>query len=165
MSAEKLEGLSGLVGEADAVGGPTHEQAEQMAEATADELAAKEWGGIAWAVGGFLSMMAPELKAVYTEERCLAWGATVVPVAKKYGWDGTTRFPELALCVSTMSLAVPTFFVIRARLAEDGGKPGQEQTGLMGAVRKWWRNRRAAQAAKVVEGAIQPAGGGHGGTP
>lgn len=161
MSTEKLEGLSGLVGEADAVGGPTPEQVEQQAEATADEMAAREWGGIAWSVGGFLSLMAPELKQVYTEERCLAWGATVVPVAKKYGWDGVSRFPELALCVSTMALAVPTFFVIRARLTEDG-KPGQEQGGVMGALRKWWRNRRAAKAAQVVEQAAAP-GGGHGG--
>jgi len=160
MTAEKLEGLAGMVGEADALGGPTPEEAQAQEQAAAASEAAKEWGAIAYGVGGFLSMMAPELKAVYTEARCLAWGAAVVPVAEKYGWSSTKRFPELALAMATLGLAVPTFFVLKRRLAEDGeaGKPAE---GVGGTMRQWFRNWRAKRAAKVVGEAVEvPSNGG-----
>lgn len=121
MDAAKLESLAGIVSEADALGGPTAEQAEQAAAAEAHDAAedqAREWGVIAYTIGSALGMLAPELRQVYTESACLTWGRSVVPVAEKYGWNGPANVPEIGLAISTAGLAVPTFLLIRKRLAE-----------------------------------------------
>ncbi|HEV6967424.1 hypothetical protein [Roseateles sp.] len=123
MDAKKLEGLGGFVDEIDAedparqAEQQAQEQAEQQAQTEA-EKSAREWGSIVFMVGRALCMVAPELKAVYTEEACLQWGESVVPVAQKYGWDGPGAVPEIGLAISTLGLAVPSYLVIRVKLAQ-----------------------------------------------
>lgn len=118
MDAAKMDALEGLVTEADAQGGPTPEQQQEQQQAQDMEAGAREWGAIAYMIGGALSMLAPELKPVYTEDRCLAWGTSVMPVAEKYGWNGPGSIPELGLAISTLGFAVPTALIIRSKLAE-----------------------------------------------
>lgn len=127
-----LETLAGVTAEADALGGPSpkeQEQAEAANAAEADENAAREWGVIAYTIGSALGMLAPELRKVYTEDACLLWGRSVVPVASKYGWDGPAGVPELGLLISTAGLAVPTFLIVRQRLAELKPRPPTDTTG------------------------------------
>lgn len=160
MDAQRMEALAGMVDEADAVGGPTPEQQQEQAQQAQqaqqqgeDERKAREWGVLAYTIGGALSMAAPELRQVYTEAACLDWGRSVVPVATKYGWDnGPSKVPEIGLLLSTLGLAIPTVYVLRQRIKEakpeDAGKPG---AGMLASLKAWWRDKRAAKAAQVVQ--------------
>jgi hypothetical protein len=150
MDAQKLEAVAALVDEIDADGPPTPEQQEQQAAVDAAELQAREWGMVAFTIGGALAMLAPELRQVYTEEACNAWGCAVVPVAEKYGWSGPGNVPEIGLLLATAGLAVPSYIAISRRLAM-----------LKEAQRKAEaaeRARKAAQGAQDVDS--RPVGGG-----
>lgn len=114
---DKLGALGALTNEVDGENGPTPEQAEAMqAEATA-EAEAQAWAMVPAAIGSVLSMFAPELQAVYSQDACKAWGERMVPVAEKYGWNGPTNLPEIGLLIATASMALPTVLVLRAKLA------------------------------------------------
>ncbi|WP_431257206.1 hypothetical protein ACQ86G_21475 [Roseateles chitinivorans] len=157
MDAQRLEALGGLVDDADAAAGPTPEQAQQQAEQIAVEAAAdqgaREWGMLAYTIGNALAMFAPELKHVYTEDACLAWGRSVVPVADKYGWSGTSKVPELGMALATISLAAPTVIVIRHRLQN----PDKDKGGMLTQLKDWWRNKRAKKASEIVRDATDKA--------
>ena len=151
MDATRLEGLAVLAEEVDAEAPPTPEQlAEQRrqeqqqtaaAEAeSAAEAEARQWGAIAYMVGGALSMVAPELRGVYTESACTNWGRSVVPVSQKYGWGGAGRLPELALLISTLGLAVPSYLAIRHAIEQE------RAAGLAGRIRAWWQRRQTRKA-------------------
>ena len=122
MDMEKMEGLAAVTDQVDAdviPKTPEQEAAEEAAAQAADpNVQAKAWGMLAFSIGGMLSILAPELKSVYTDEACLAWGHAVVPVAEKYGWDGPGKVPELGLLMASVPLALPTYLVIRKRIAE-----------------------------------------------
>lgn len=118
MDVGKLEALEGLTDEADALAGPTPEQVQQQTETDALEDQARQWGMVAFTVGGALGMLAPELRQVYTEDACMGWGRAMVPVAEKYGWSGPGNCPELGLLAATAGLAVPSFMAVRARLEQ-----------------------------------------------
>lgn len=148
--ASGLEALAGMARETDEANPSQEQQQEQQQQqqqATADEQGAREWGLIPYSIGGLLTMLEPALKEVYTEERCLTWGKHAHGVAKKYGWDGPSNLPEFALVLSTAGFAVPSFFLIRARLEQmrQGGA-----TGLWAKVGVWWRGRKAAKAARAA---------------
>lgn len=115
---QRLENLGGLVGETDQAIGPTPEQAEAMAAEAEAATEAQAWAQIPMMLGAGLSMVAPELQAIYTPEACEAWGAAMVPVAHKYGWNGPGNLPEVGLIIATASMAVPTVVIIRAKIAE-----------------------------------------------
>lgn len=147
MDVNRLENLGQITAEADALGGPTPEQVEEQAAQDDAEKQAREWGLIPFTIGSALAMFAPELRQVYTEDACLQWGHSMVPVAEKYGWSGGSKFPELALLLSTAGLVLPTVFVIRARIKDDGKAP---DNGPMSGLKSWWREWKAKRAAKVV---------------
>jgi hypothetical protein len=159
MDAQKMEGLAGIVDEADGAAGPTPEQAQQQQQIDDTEQQAREWGMLAYMIGGALAMVAPEVKQIYTDDACLAWGRSVVPVAEKYGFTGPSKVPELGLLLATASLAVPTVLVIRHRLKtlqpDDAGKPGP--TGILASIKQWWRDKRAKRTAAVVKEATDAA--------
>jgi len=112
----KMDALAGLVSEVDAAGPATPEQQEAQAQAQRSEDAAREWGVIAFTIGGALSMLAPELRQVYTEEACLSWGQSAATVADKYGWDGPGAVPEVGLLIATAGLAIPSYLAVSARI-------------------------------------------------
>lgn len=157
MDAQRLEALGGIVDEADAAAGPTPEQAQQQAEQVAAEESAeqgaREWGMLAYTVGNAFAMFAPELRQVYSEDACMAWGRSVVPVAEKYGWSSTSKVPELGLALATISLAAPTVIAIRYRLQH----PEKDSGGMLTRLREWWREKRAKKAAQVVREATDKA--------
>jgi hypothetical protein len=160
---DRLESLAGLTQQvdADALGGvpggqPGAPGAQAAPEAPEDQ-GAKEWGMLMFTVGGMLQMVAPDLRAVYTEERCFEWGRCADVVAQKHGWNAPTNSPELALLASTISFAVPTVIGVRQRLAQAKALEGT----LLGRLVGWWRGRKAkgqtprqevkAEEAKVVQ--------------
>lgn len=123
MDATKLEALADTTAAIDAeiIGGLTpDEQAAQDAadEETAAEDNARQWGMIAYTIGGALGMLCPELRKVYTDDACMTWGRAVVPVADKYGWGEPANIPEFGLAIATLGLAVPSVLAVRERLRQ-----------------------------------------------
>lgn len=131
MSAEQAADLAAL--EAAAGGG---EMPQEEAAPMVDQ--AQQWAMLPAIVGSALSMALPELRAVYTPQACEAWGAAMVPVADKYGWncDGIIG-PELALLAATVPFAFGTFAAVKARRADEE-KQAKEKP-------------KAVQAAPVIE--------------
>lgn len=163
----RLEALGHLTAEVDGAN-PTPEQqaeqAQQAQEVSEAEAAAKSWGMVMFTVGGFATMIAPELKQVYSQERCFEWGMAAHAVAEKHGLKGPGNMPEVTLLASTVTFAVPTFFAVRERLAE--AKDGKGPAGWVAKVGLWWRTRKArkqaaaaAKAAMVEPDQHQPGGG------
>ncbi len=80
---------------------------------------AQTWAQIPFMFGRLLSMAMPELNDVYTEDRCYAWGVGMAAVSDKHGWDAGEVIgrwgPEIALCVASVPLVVPTYQAIKAR--------------------------------------------------
>lgn len=148
MDASKLDALQDLIHEVDGEGPPTAEQQQAASAETDLDQAAREWGSIVFMVGHAAAMIAPELRQVYTEDACINWGRAMVPVAKKYGWDGPSNVPELGLLIASAGLVVPSVFAIRARLhaLRDTEKPA----GWLGGLRDWWQQRRAGKAAAAA---------------
>lgn len=123
MDGDRLTALEGMAGAVDDENSPERMAEEQAAKKAEEQAAqfddiAREWGAVAYMIGSALSVLAPELRQVYTEDACMKWGAAVVPVAQKYGWDGPTAVPEFGLVIATAGLAVPSFLVIRKRLQD-----------------------------------------------
>jgi hypothetical protein len=152
----RLEALGAMTQEVDAANPTPEAAAEAQAEAvamTAAEAAAKSWGMIMFSVGGFATMIAPELKPLYSEERCFEWGQAANAVAEKHGLNAPTNMPELTLLVSTLGFAIPTVFAVKEKLkqAKDGTGP---QTWLT-KVGLWWRTRKARAQAKAMA-AVKP---------
>lgn len=145
MDMQRMEGLGDLADEIDAEGPPTAEQQQAQAVEAAGEENARQWGAVAFMIGGALSMVAPELRQVYTEEACLNWGRAMNPVAEKYGWNGPSALPELGLVIATAGLAMPSYFAVRARI--QAAQEGKEKTGWLASVAEWWRDRKARKAA------------------
>ena len=145
--SSRLEQLAGMTQEADAAN-PSAEQQQQAAQAQATiseaEISARQWGMLMFTIGGFCQMIAPELRQVYTEERCFNWGQQANSVAEKYGWNGPSAMPELALIASTAGFAIPTYMVIKQRLEQaKAAKDGS----LSEKIAAWWAHRKAKRAA------------------
>lgn len=146
-TTNRLEQLAGMTQEADAANPSAEQQqqaAQQIEQATAADIAAKQWGMMMYTIGGFACMIAPELRQVYAEDRCFAWGQQANAVAEKYGWNGPSAMPELALIASTAGFFVPTWLIIRqkveqAKAAKDGS--------LVEKLAAWWQFRKAKRAA------------------
>lgn len=122
MGIEQLTAMESQTRQLDAELSPTADGAiDGGAPAGADAAPAVDpaaaWAAVAQSIGALLSIAAPELRAVYTEEACRGWGERVVPVAAKYGWDSPDGMPEVSLGIATLGLAVPSVMVIRARIA------------------------------------------------
>lgn len=115
----KLEALGGMVDETDMQMGPTPEQAEQLSKEAEEAAEVEAWAQIPMMLGDALSMWIPAAKFVYTEEKCMAWGKKVVPVANKRGWNGPGSVPEVGLAMATLGLVAPTVMLVRMKLTEE----------------------------------------------
>lgn len=145
----RLEALGSMTAEVDAMNPSPEQQAEQQAQAeavTEAEAAAKSWGMVMFTVGGFATMIAPELRTLYTQERCFEWGMAANAVAEKHGLKGPGNMPEVTLLASTLTFAVPTFFAVREKLAE--AKDGKGPASWVAKVGLWWRTRKARKQAE-----------------
>lgn len=164
MDQQKLEGLGTLV---DEVEGPSPEDQAQaqkdQQQAETLEQGAREWGAIAFMIGGAVGMFVPEVKPIYTEDACLNWGRAMMPVAEKRGWNSPSALPELGLLIATMGMVVPTVMLVRAKVAAiREGKESPEKAGIVGQVVAWWRKRREGKA-QAQEKPASPLDGVHGG--
>jgi hypothetical protein len=159
-SNSRLEQLASMAKEADDANPSAEQQqqqAQQVEQATAADIAAKQWGMMMFTIGGFACMIAPELKQVYAEERCFAWGQQANAVAEKYGWNGPSAMPELALIASTAGFVVPTYFLIRDKIAT--AKNGTGPASWAAKIGLWWRTRKARAGqmpAAETEAGAQP---------
>jgi len=151
MGIEQLNALGGMVDEMEAAN-PSQEhqqaQAEQAAAEAQADMGAKQFGMLMFTIGGFAQMIAPELKPVYSEERCYQWGQQAQAVADKYGWSGPSAMPELALIASTAGFALPTYLVLRSKIEQ--AKAVKEGT-LVEKLAAWWQHRKAQRAQRQAE--------------
>ena len=141
--AARLEALGHITKETEDAN-PSHEsmekeQAEQAQISLAD-ASAKQWGMLIFTIGGLAQMIAPELKAVYSEDRCFEWGQQANAVAEKYGWNGPSKMPELALIMSTAGFFVPTYFVMKSKMKVAG--EGAGPASWLSKAGIWWRTRK-----------------------
>lgn len=148
-AAQGLEALGRITQGIDADNPPPEElerQERELAEAEEVEQGAREWALLAFTLGGMFTMIAPELRQVYTQEACLHWGQCANAVGKKYGWNAPAA-PELALLGATFGMAVPTALAVRHRmqLLKEG-----KEAGVFGKIVLWWKARRAAKAAAAT---------------
>jgi hypothetical protein len=90
--------------------------AQAAASAAAFKAKAESWAFIPAMFGKIVAMALPELKDVYTEDACFAWGEAMVPVAEKYGWGDPAVSVEVALIIATVPLALPTGIAIKKYL-------------------------------------------------
>jgi hypothetical protein len=90
--------------------------AQAATSAAAFKTKAESWAFIPAMFGKIVAMALPELKDVYTEDACLAWGEAMVPVAEKYGWGDPAVSVEVALLIATVPLALPTGIAIKKYL-------------------------------------------------
>lgn len=155
---EKLEALGAITSEIDSSGPPTPEQVEAEKQAAEDVTEAQAWAQVPMMLGSMLSMFAPELQAIYTEETCNRWGERMVPVAQKYGWNGPSNLPEIGLAIATAGMALPTVIVVRAKLAQMREAKAAHEAA-----------KRASMARSIVPSPVtdvgvggSPAGGGDG---
>lgn len=123
MDPQKMEALGQLVDEVDANSPEAQQQrAQEEAQAAAQQVQAiseaEAWAAVPSMVGKLACMVAPELQAIYTPDSCAEWGRSMVPVAQKYGWNGPGQLPELNLAIATAGLAIPTWMVLRVKLAQ-----------------------------------------------
>lgn len=116
------------------------QQAENISQA---EEGARDWGMQIYALGSMFCMIAPELRPVYSQERCIEAGASMHLVCKKYGWSGPGNLPELVLLASIISLGVPTWLILKQKIEDLKTKNDGSVAAKLGA---WWRNRGAKPA-------------------
>jgi hypothetical protein len=76
------------------------------------------WAEVPRLLGSGLVSMLPELKDVYSDDACEAWGKAADKVAKKYGWDGGGLPPEVSLLICTAMFVLPTVAAVKARKAQ-----------------------------------------------
>lgn len=151
----RLEALGAATQEIDSAN-PTPEQAQQQEQeaqqVSQTEQGAKEWGLLLFSLGGLLSMIAAELKPVYSEDRCMLWGQHMQVVCDKHGWGSPKHSPEVSLLMVSIGFVVPTVLILpdRIRAAK------KLNNSFVGRVAGWWARRRGAQPAKAEE---QPDGG------
>lgn len=102
-------------------------QTPANAEAAPETSEAEEWAALPQMFGAALAIGLPELQAVYTPEACRAWGESMVPVARKYGWDAAAIMGvEMGLLAASLPFIVGTVGAIKARRAKDAMKPDKE---------------------------------------
>ncbi len=73
----------------------------------ADQEGAAFWALVPKTFGSILCMAFPELREVYGEEKCLAWGVAMQAVAKKRGWN-VVNSPEAVLVAASSVFVIPT---------------------------------------------------------
>lgn len=93
---------------------PAGDQPQQPA-ASPDENNVAFWAMIPATIGRVLCMALPELRPVYSEENCKAWGATANAVAEKRGWNAVAAAPEAALLLASLPFVLATGGAIIAR--------------------------------------------------
>ncbi len=80
-----------------------------------DEADGLDWADIPAFVGAGLTELFPELKPVYTDKACQAWGKAAQKVADKYGIDASAVAPEIGLLIMTSAFVLPTWKAIATR--------------------------------------------------
>lgn len=91
----------------------------QEADAAPSVDPGEQWAMIPAMIGSALAIALPELREVYSENACRAWGASMVPVAEKYGWDADGILcPEVGLLAASLPFIVGTVGAVNKRKAQ-----------------------------------------------
>ena len=95
--------------------------------ASVDE--AEKWAAMPMMFGNLIAPVMPELRPVFSEANCKAWGAAMAPVAKKYSINVDSFVGvELSLFMATVPFVAATVLAIKARRAVPDTQP-QGQAG------------------------------------
>ena len=89
-----------------------------LTQAERDRAEAIEWAGYPYLFGSIVGEAMPELKAVYTEAACMAWGEKFLPLARKYGWSAGVVGLWMGAAGATWALLAPTAKVARRYMAQ-----------------------------------------------
>jgi len=156
-NTDRLEALAGIAQGVDAEHPTPEQQAQAQAEAaqqaqesqrqSAAEVGAREWGLIMFSVGNVITMIAPELKLVYAEDRCLTWGQAMHAVAEKHGWNVPSHSPELALLTVSAGFVIPTVAVLPGKIRE----ARKAANSPIGRIVAWWQRRRGRAPAPTEQ--------------
>lgn len=101
-----------------AAAGLLDERGNVMAPAPIDEdAAAREWLFVPEIIAMIATAILPETASHYTDAHCMTLARKFVPVAEKYGWQGSSASPEIGLGLATLAFAAPAMFAYRTRKA------------------------------------------------
>lgn len=113
MSQEQAADLAAL--ESAAMSG---EAADLGADAGEGSSQGEQWAMVPAMIGAALAMALPDLKEVYSESACRAWGDAMVPVAEKYGWNADAlACPEVGLLCASLPLLMGTVGAVQKHKA------------------------------------------------
>jgi hypothetical protein len=73
------------------------------------------WAEIPQMVGSILCLAMPELKDVYNEKACRAWGESMHRLATKRGWSADGLPPEVTVAMTSAMFVIPTGLCIKQR--------------------------------------------------
>ena len=140
----KLEALGGMT-QGFEKDNPSPDQAakqQQAAQVTVlNDQGAREWGVMLFSIGGMICMIAPELKPVYSEDRCYQWGQHMQNVCQKHGWSSPKSSPEFGLLMASVTFLLPTITVLPSKIKE----AKQKQNSVLGRIVMWWQKKRGAK--------------------
>lgn len=147
-NTSKLESLGGMTQDFEK-DNPSPEQAQKRQQAeqitVLSDQGAREWGIMLFSIGGMITMIAPELKPVYSEERCFQWGQHMQNVCQKHGWSSPKSSPEFGLLMASVTFLLPTISVLPSKIKEAKAK----QNSMLGRVVMWWHKKRGTKAEPV----------------
>jgi len=86
---EELESqsMASILGKVEQEGGGQQQQEEQAKEAKPKRTACEEWADVYFTFGTIAGVRFPRLKAVYSEDRCLAVQEKLDPIFERNGWN------------------------------------------------------------------------------
>lgn len=91
----------------------TGQKPQQVAVEVIDP--ADAWADIPRKVGSLLTIVAPELRDVYSEAACKEWGRDMHRLATKRGWSTEGLPPEVAAGISSAGFLLPTLLVLKGK--------------------------------------------------
>lgn len=109
---------------------------EQAAQGDADKKEAAQWAGIPYVFGAIVGEAMPELRPVYSEERCMDWGEKMLPVARHYGWNVGVFGLWAGLLAASWQMIKPTASAViqRRKAAEEAEKTRDGKKGDQAAA-------------------------------
>lgn len=106
--------LQAILKEAQQGGAGQAPGAPTAAQVNADEV--EKWAALPLMFGSLVSPIMPELRGVFSPENCKAWGAAMVPVARKYSINADSFVGvELSLAMATIPFVGATVIAIKSR--------------------------------------------------
>lgn len=102
-------------GAAGAPGGPDQQAQQQPGAVDAEQESIAMWAMLPKSVGSALVLALPELAEVYSDENCLAWGASMQNYSRIKGWD-VKNAPGALVAMASLPFVLGTAGALLKRL-------------------------------------------------